>query len=79
MLSSLDLVGGFFIFLITFLESMLIFRSKKEGMTHRFYRFFYQSEEVAELHIKIGSVLGMAAGVIGLVVFVVFLIVKICS
>lgn len=79
MLSSLDLVGGSFIFLITFLQSMLIFCSKKKGMTHRFYKFFYQSEEVAELHIKIGSVLGMMAGVIGLVVFMVSLIVKICS
>ncbi len=47
MLSSLDLVGGLFIFHITFLQSMLIFRSRKEGMPHRFYKFFYQSEEVA--------------------------------
>ena len=79
MLSPMEIIGGFLIFLIVFLQSMLIFRSKKEGMTHRFYKFFYQSEEVAELHIKIGSVLGMAVGAIGLIVFMVSLIVRICS
>lgn len=74
MLSTRDSLLGMVIASVMIAQSFFFLFGKGIGMSKKVYRFLYKSDEIADLYIKIGSILGIILGVICFLLCLLFYI-----